>query len=364
MVWKKLASNAAPTLSVIDLSHTGVPGTSPLGHLYPEGAAKLASALRTNDTVEQLILDGNDLGAKGFLTVLTAFDQPKGNNTIRVLSVKDNGITGEEEELRLEAAGEILRRTKGIESLSLASNPLGPKGAEGLAPMIRDNPRICILDLCATGLEDAGAKVVAEALEQASPGLLSLNLAWCRIGVDGLNRVFEALASTPATGAAVSLEELSVYCNTLRGATTRGGGAEGDQLLKLLKQNSTLTSLDLRWTFPSDECIGFLEESLKNTVNTSLRYLNVEHNRQREDTTRGDRDPLSLITVKMRARAAAQHPPSRVSIKRTELAAHAERAKQRAVRRQQEAQMSAAPAPAPEPAEATEAGGDAATEGP
>eukprot|EP01062_Namystynia_karyoxenos_P073175 TRINITY_DN70012_c0_g1_i1.p1 TRINITY_DN70012_c0_g1~~TRINITY_DN70012_c0_g1_i1.p1 ORF type:complete len:572 (+),score=179.72 TRINITY_DN70012_c0_g1_i1:120-1835(+) len=321
VVCKKVSANAAPHLTVLDMTHTGRPGTAPLGRTYPEGTAKLAAALAQNVTVEQVIVDNNDLGAKGFLTLLRAFDRPHGNSKVRVLSAKNNGIDGEEDPLRVEAAAAILKQAQGLEQLSLACNPLRAGGAAKLAPVIPGNPRICIFDLCATQIGDEGAKALADAIREAPapapqgpPGLLSLNVGWCRMGPDGLNALFDALGENPG-----NLEELAVYCNT---ATSKTGSARiGD----LLKQNGVLTSLDLRWTYPSEDCASSLLEELSKSSH-AIRNLDMGHN---EIVT--DKRVLELIAKKLPpTTAGAPSGASKLRQKRAELADHHARALERA----------------------------------
>jgi len=326
VVCKKVAAGAAAHVTLLDLSHTFKPGTLPLGRAYPGGTARLASALAQNNTVEQLILDNNELGARGLLTLLRAFDGGKGNTTVRMLSVKNNAVDGDDA-LRIEAAGEILSRAVGIQQLSLACNPLRPSGAAALlVPIIRRNPRLCILDACGTQIGDEGAEAIADALRDVPqrptasgpPGLLSLNLGWCRMSPTGLGYLFDALSESPG-----NLAELSVASNTCSSKT--GSARVGD----LLRANSVLTSLDLRWTYPSDESANSVLDEVSKS-NHNIRILDMSHN---DIVT--DRRVLDLIAKKVQPSGPLSGAAERLRQKRAELADHAARGLQRVKAREE-----------------------------
>eukprot|EP00755_Sulcionema_specki_P032056 Sspe_Gene.97913::Locus_71403_Transcript_2_2_Confidence_0.667_Length_1907::g.97913::m.97913 len=253
VVVKAVAASTPHSIKVLDISNCM------LGKSYPSGIARLASALPLNHTIEHLYLKGNELGTRGVLTVLSAFT-PTGNKTVKVLSFEHNKVSGEDA-VRWHHITNILTANTSIEKLSFAYNPLGASGAAHMATVVQGNSSIAILDLYATQLGDVGAASIAAALK-ASPGtLLSLNVAWSNIGCEGIQALSDSLTEKPG-----GLEELVFHSNFLGKGTVKIGD--------LLRNNPTLTRLDMRWTYPTDECVNYILEH----VGQGIRELNLLHN--------------------------------------------------------------------------------------
>lgn len=128
------------------------------------------------------------------------------------------------------------------------------------------------LDLRGNELTDAGAGMLASALQDEGCRIRSLQLWGNRVGAEGAT----ALAS------ALSLNRTLLYLNlgsqqlAPEAPNELCGDSVAAQFATALRQNVTLTSLDLRYLGMSD--IGARSLACALPCNTSLRHLDVRYN--------------------------------------------------------------------------------------
>ncbi|XP_076998101.1 NLR family CARD domain-containing protein 3 isoform X2 [Tamandua tetradactyla] len=149
-----------------------------------------------------------------------------------------------------------------IETLSLAENQIGNKGARALARSLLVNRSLTTLDLRCNNIGPPGAKALADALK-INRTLASLSLQSNLIKDDGARSVAEALAAS-RTLSVLHLQKTAI-------------GAPGAQHLShALKQNRSLKELMFSSNSIGDEGTKALAEALK--VNEGLESLDLQSN--------------------------------------------------------------------------------------
>jgi NAD(P)-dependent dehydrogenase (short-subunit alcohol dehydrogenase family) len=190
--------------------------------LGPENTGTLARSLAGNRFVRSLLLGADFIGDAGARSVAELI---AGDSRIETLFLGCNAISPRGLEALLEAAA-LGKRTR---ALWLKRNPLGPEGARLLAAFLRRDTRLTTLDVVATGMGEAGAVLVLEALASANRTLERLYLCANDLGP----RAAEAAAELLRSGCPIRALYLS--CNRLgdRGAATLAGALGAGALATL-----------------------------------------------------------------------------------------------------------------------------------
>lgn len=208
----------SPAVSRADLS---------LLNIRDDNAIVLATHLRTNTHVSELILKNNLITDDGIIAIMNAIIV---NKTIHRLDLEHNWIT-----LRgAESVAAIIRHNEcPLEYLSLKWTGLILDAAKCIPAAFLENRSLTQLDLSRTTTDDEGAKLIAAALI-GNETLKALSLFGCNISDEGCIALAEVLRRNNRT-----LDILSLRSN--QGITD----ASGPALIEMLRVNYTLSYLDL-----------------------------------------------------------------------------------------------------------------------
>ena len=205
-------------------------------------AEALATALRTNMRLCSLELGSNRLGPGGASALAAALRR---NETLDTLGLANNGLTGEGDDVSIDASGVValaaaLRVNRGLTSLDMAGNCLTDYGENdaALAALLEaanGNPRLQRLDLGCNDLGTRGAELLRAALLR-NGSLTELCLRDNHLRPPGAHAVAAVLRGNGA------LRRLDVSGNDL---TDSGGDESGFvAMARSLEANSTLWVLD------------------------------------------------------------------------------------------------------------------------
>jgi Ran GTPase-activating protein (RanGAP) involved in mRNA processing and transport len=166
----------------IDLSYVS---NLSLGELSLGYFQKVINALKENTKITELNLSGNNIGDKEAKALA---DMLKENTKITKLNLlKSNlGKDGAEE------LADMLKENKKIKTLNLSNSNLGKDGAKALADMLKENKTLTELDLSLNNIGDKGAEELAKALKENTT-LTTLKLSDNNIGDKGAKVLAEAL---------------------------------------------------------------------------------------------------------------------------------------------------------------------------
>lgn len=219
----------------------------------PEGIGPVLDALAGHEHVSHFMIGNNIVGNSGAQAIADFI--ASGRSYVDVWYIGGNEIDAE----GLQPICEALYDNPHVQSLWLKRNPLGPDAGPVLGALVRRNDRLHTLDLVNTGLLDAGAAALIDALPD-NQSLRHLYLGTNGLGIDTARRLAAWLAADDR------LESLYVSCNRL--------GDEGAALLAdALTRNSTLRRLGLSSNRLGPAAAATLSEAL--TSNSSLRFLDL-----------------------------------------------------------------------------------------
>lgn len=187
----------------------------------------------------------------------------------------------------VQSLSQALLTNRKLINLKLARNPIGVKGAQALSLVLRENSSLTSLDLHTTNIGDEGIKYLAEALK-SNRSLFKLNLYDTHIGDEGIKYLVDALVTNRSLTTLnlmkneISAQGVSYLSQVLMSNTTLNRlyvelkcGDEGiRELSNALKNNKSLSFLNLGDNVISDEGLNFLSEALK--VNNFLKYLYLQ----------------------------------------------------------------------------------------
>ena len=285
------------------IAHVDV-GRNSIGAVYPQGILRLAKALLYNTSVTTLGLGFNKLGAAGALALTQALCD--GGGAVEALSLASNGLSPADPAYEHWCGLIGKAGIGGVRRLSVAGNRLGGDGAALLLSALsvaNGYSSLTHLDLYHVGLGDMGCKALAGLLSSSAAGgdgtsgphICLLNIGWNGITAAGLQLICHALE------AHTCLQVLRLHGNPLMGRK----GAIALSLLLKAAPNLPLTTLDLRWTSPTDDGVASIAEAI-----VGARYLTtvlVGHN---------DLDARSeaLIVEKLRKRPVVAHVDAEVAV--------------------------------------------------
>lgn len=225
-----------------------------------------SSQLRSLDLTE------NKLGDNGATDLVQTLMQGSYNASLRELDLSHNQITSEG---CIAVCRALVQTNVGLESLTLARNPVGDQGAAlGLAPLLAIHPNLQTLVVHRTELTDAGCKPLMESLRRNS-SLVHLDVS--------LNPFTEAtyISASDALKDNNTLRNLNLQVN----CKLKGSIAACQALLDMLKVNTSLqqisTLLRLRLFEPHDY---YPVESLLQQINL---FLTLNHTGRRGRLLRG-----------------------------------------------------------------------------
>lgn len=148
---------------------------------------KLASALKTNQTLNSLDLRYNAIGPKGAKELAEAL---KENQTLISLDLCSNTIYSE----GVKELASVLLKNQTLTSLNLSNNKIGHEGTKELAEALKMNRTLTSLNLNGNAINSEGAKVLASLLKE-NQMLTSLVLSNNAIGSTTKSEIEEILRS-------------------------------------------------------------------------------------------------------------------------------------------------------------------------
>jgi len=143
-------------------------------HNLPAAATAMAEALKVNNTLKLLYLDGNRIGDDEIKSFANSM---KLNSSLNTLNLRDNnvGIAG------AKILAETLLMNTSLEYVDLSCNKIGDSGVKFLAKSLKKNDSIKNLQLSNNGIGTAGAVALADMLK-VNMRLNELNLSENQIG--------------------------------------------------------------------------------------------------------------------------------------------------------------------------------------
>lgn len=228
--------------------------------LGTKGATVVASILRNNRSLQELILSKNDLGTRG-LKVLApdvaahdrlqrldiSYNNIKARGTTHLVQALKSCDNRNDDErglrhldltcnhigpLGMQELCKMLLFDQRLESLLCATNDLGSEGAAYLANVLKGNYTLRELDLEGNQIGPDAASMLVEQLAENNRTLECINLAWNELGEHGANELADALKKNE-----------SITNIRLDGNMIGSGGAIS--LAKALDYNLTLSSMTL-----------------------------------------------------------------------------------------------------------------------
>ncbi|CAK9100088.1 LRR and CARD domains-containing protein 3) (Nucleotide-binding oligomerization domain protein 3) [Durusdinium trenchii] len=236
------------------------------------GATALAEALRSNETLESLDMNSNEIGERGAEELAEAL---RVNKTLDTLDLGNNQQLGEKRIMRLGPKGlvplaELLRRNRNrsLRHLALGNNNIGPDAIVFLAGVLKKNHTLVDLSLNVNDVGDKGAEALGEALSSNSC-LQRLDLSNNGIKAAGPSGAAELNNSCGAVLVLFGLAQLIMELNPI-------GVAGATVLMEVLRVHPALQFLDMRLTDLGNEGCIQVAEGLK--VSQALQHLDLSYN--------------------------------------------------------------------------------------
>lgn len=140
------------TLKIMNLGYNNI---------NADGATALATtAIRTNTSLEDLILNNNNIGSKGCRSICGALVTNKDKTSVRGLYLNSNNITddgcvsivsvndeNDNESITSSSLSDVIRSCRSVVELSLTNNKIGDTSMRDIANSIRHNSTLCELHL-------------------------------------------------------------------------------------------------------------------------------------------------------------------------------------------------------------------------
>eukprot|EP00760_Papus_ankaliazontas_P035545 PhM_4_TR7881/c0_g1_i1/m.55384 len=256
---KVLSNNTCSSIKFLEM------GKNDLCDRHPGSVVKLAQSLLTNRTLKSLSIGENDLGNLGALCLLSSLKEGM-NTTLQYLNLTNNAIDLADAKTG-QTVIEALKAATSLRRIGLSNNNVGPRACEQLAAAFMCLPALEYIDLYKTNIGDAGLVFIIDLIKNANvnnPALLALDLSWNDITSESMTAFSSAL-------------EGNKTIELLRLASNMGLGRKGAiSLSDMLKKNTTLGFLDIRWTCPGDEGVQSLMEALNS--NRGIRSMLIQHN--------------------------------------------------------------------------------------
>ncbi|KAJ9463614.1 RAN GTPase-activating protein 1 [Diplonema papillatum] len=178
--------------------------------------------------------------------------------------------------VRWAALTEVLCRAPHLTTLLLSDNSLGALGGIAFGRILGKNTALQHLDLARTDLSNAGCAALAAGLA-VNKVLRWLSVADCGAGIEGVQAICDATARSDSAVLVLDLSgnPLSKAHRALRDQSqAKNASAPFCKFGTLLRDNATLTALDLHATYMGSESLATINEGLAR--NTSLRHLALE----------------------------------------------------------------------------------------
>jgi len=226
--------------------------------LGPRNIHSLMDALDGNSAFNALLIGNNVVENEG-ARAIADFVKSKQSH-LNVLYLAGNHFDHEGARVLCDA----LEHNSIVRALWLKRNPLGPKGMDHFAHLIKNNNKIEVFDLVNCGLLDDGVIKLFDALESVDAQSSALRHLY--IGLNGITlRGVERIASYLGSGRN-QLVSLGLDCNRI--------GDEGAKLIaKALETDRVLERINIGSACISSVGARALAHVLK--TNTSLKYLNL-----------------------------------------------------------------------------------------
>lgn len=227
--------------------------------LQDDAAVLLGEVLEVNTAITSLDLDSNSIGDQGISRVAQALRK---NSRLQELQLQCNQVSSSGGA----ALGKALKVNATLRELSLHGNPLSDAGAEAIANALSTNNALRCLSLHGTSLSDVGATRLSLGL-QANTTLCELSLGCNQIADSGAGNLAKMLSANS------TLQELRLEKNRI-------GEPGAHELAKVLaSKNRTLLELWLVDNPFGVEGLKHMAESLR--TNTVIKRLGVSISKER-----------------------------------------------------------------------------------
>ncbi|XP_072894820.1 NACHT, LRR and PYD domains-containing protein 3-like isoform X2 [Hemitrygon akajei] len=222
-------------------------------------AEDLALTLRTNRSLTELDLGGNELGDSGVHLLCTSLMEPECK--IQTLRLNNNGLTAS----CAESLAEVFHRNNSLKELDLGHNELGDLGIKRLSSALRESDcPVQDLRVNDNGLTASCSEDLASAL-RTTPSLTRLEVGNNNLGDSGVKTLSTALKDPNC-----KMQKLCLSKNGLTADCAR-------DLTSIVAANPTLTELDLDQNHLGDSGVEVLSEALRKS-NCNVQELSLNDN--------------------------------------------------------------------------------------
>jgi Ran GTPase-activating protein (RanGAP) involved in mRNA processing and transport len=233
--------------------------------LTPAAGRPLASILTVqHETLIRLNLSKNPLSSVGFNELIEILTLQSPPSRLEYLNLSSTHLGPRAAQM----LASLLRNNRSIQVLLLSNNALGAKTIKVIAPELASNPSLKTLDLSYNSIKHKGASSLAKAFNPYQNSMIStlkvLDISGNKIAAQGMQALCEALAVNRC------IEELRLGTNNLE----KKGAA---YLAHVLKYNYTLKILDLQCNDIGPDGASLLIEQLMEE-NQTLESLNLAWN--------------------------------------------------------------------------------------
>lgn len=254
--------------------------------------AKLAAAIASNTSLEELYLSGHRLGPLGLQAFVNCLAK---NSTLKHLSLGSNEFG--DKAVQALCTGLIRNAQSGLQCWDLELKSLSKDGAAAVAELLMTNQSLTSVSLSRNSIGDQGVKELVKGLRKnTQTGIKELRLT--EVGISGLG--LDHLA-TLVESKSCSLSTLQLSFNAFENATSLffDALAKNNSLTKLLfmkcklsdahvkalasalKQNTTLIELDLSDNELTQSACASLAHCLKD--NKRLQILRLNNNKCQDE---------------------------------------------------------------------------------
>jgi Ran GTPase-activating protein (RanGAP) involved in mRNA processing and transport len=193
----------------------------------PEAIEKLMEGIKTSKSLQTLDIAGNDVGVKGAMCIAEVLVSP---TRLKQLDISSCHLGAEGSDTIFQA----MNVNASVEVLSVSENAIGDLGCEAVAMMLKSNSKLKHLDLQENHIGIEGIAAIAKALTK-NRVLIFLGLQWNDLSNDAAARIGEAMTQN----------------NTLKAIHLLGNHIDLDGIKMIINGNMTCTDR------PIDLDLGF-----------------------------------------------------------------------------------------------------------
>ncbi len=163
-----------------------------------------SNALQSNETLNTVTLDYNDLGDEGaqYLSIGLSWNPSIANLSLKYCNITENG--------GVVIGNEMIGKNQSLVSLNLQGNPIGPNGIIQIGQNLPKHPKLESLNLADTAFGSSKEAVIELATGiQQNELLAALNLNLNKLDEEAARKLLEVVQNKPNLKSLILFEEMS-----------------------------------------------------------------------------------------------------------------------------------------------------------